>query len=112
MHIIDEGTVLSQAAGLVPYEPGVATEYQRGVLELTNRLLGRDQDDLDKTRIQIIEEQRRIDDEHAQLRTDVAAEVTEALTALYDACDGDEAQVGEIMHEVHKAARLGIEEGE
>jgi hypothetical protein len=98
-----------EAASLFPFEPGVATEYQRGVLELTNRVLGRTQDDLDQTRVEIIAEQDRQTDDRDQHRTDVAAEVTDALRKLYEACDGDEAQVGEIMHEVHKAARLNSE---
>lgn len=32
-------------------------------------------------------------------------EVSAALCKLYDACDDDEAQVGEILHEVHKSVR-------
>lgn len=45
----DDERILTEAAGLMPYEAGVHPEYQRGIAELTNRLLGRTSDDLELT---------------------------------------------------------------
>lgn len=52
-----------------------------------------------------------IEDEKTDQRVQVAAEVTEKLTKLYEVCDGDEAQVGEMMYEIDKAARLNSRVG-
>lgn len=52
------------------------------------------------------------EDERTQILTDAGAEVTDALTKLYELTDGDEAQVGEMLYEINKAARRNARYGE
>lgn len=100
--------IIAEAAGLDPFDPGVDPEYTRANVELTNRLLGRTSDEIEQTEAEIRE--YNDEDYRSQLLADAGGDVEIALRKLYELCDDDEAQVGEMMYEIHKAARRNAHE--
>lgn len=102
----NDGDALIELARDLRSEHGENPEYDRALIELTNRFLRRTADEIHFTQAAIMADEEDI---RTEKLSEAGANVVDALTRLYKLNDGDEAAVGEMMYEIDKAARLNAQ---